>query len=163
MAKKMDFINLLTSKMNLTEDELAEEQKLRNKIISCIIPSFLNNIEVFKFFENPFNKKNCDALINKYANNSYRLEQAIWNYHEFYMSMWHLRAIELALNQLCDVKDVAIGEPINCASNYGEFVELPDITDDISEYYGEFLDKFNSIYLYSPVHHTLLMEAKLND
>lgn len=159
----MDFINLLTTKMNLTEDELAEEQKLRNKIISCIIPSFLNNIEVFKFFESPFNEKYCNALINKYANKSYRLEQAIQNYHEFYLSMWFNQTIEAALNQLCDVKDVDIGEPINCASNYGEFVELPDITDDISKYYDELWDKFNSTPLYSPVHHTLLMEAKFND
>lgn len=149
--------------MNLTEDELAEEQKLRNKIISCIIPSFLNNIEVFKFFESPFNEKYCDALINKYTDNPHRLEQAIWNYHGFYISTWYLQGIEAALNQLCDVKDVAIGEPINCASNYSEFVELPDITDDISEYYDGLLDKFNSTPLYSPVHHTLLMEAKFND
>ena len=159
----MDYINLLANKMSLTEDDFAEEQKLRNKVISCIIPSFLNNIEVFKFFESPFNEKICDALINKYADSPYRLEQAIQNYHEFYLSMWFHQAIEVALNQLRDVKDVDIGEPINCASNYGEFVELSDITDDISKYYDELCDKFNSTPLYSPVHHTLLMEAKFND
>ena len=88
------FEGSFASRMNLTAEQLAEEKELRNEVISHIAPMCLNNIEIFDFFDNPFDAKTFRTIIDKYAAHTDCLESAMREYGIFISQMYSLAFLD---------------------------------------------------------------------
>ena len=136
------FNSLLASRLKLTKEQLEKEEELRNNVLSHITPRFLNNREVLEFFSNPFDIKKSGLLIGRYASHMTWLDDDIQSYKNFLVSAVCENNIKKHLDDLADVKDVVMGDPV---PGYGEFVEIRSVSETINPDLALATNIYNSI------------------
>lgn len=143
---------LIASRIGLTKEQLEKEEELRNNILSHIAPRFLNDREVLEFFSNPFDTKKSNSLIGRYANYNIWFDDDIESYKTFLVSAVCENNIMKHLDDLADVKDVVMGDPV---SGYGEFVEIRDVSEKFNPDLALATKIYNSIRDYRVINVTL--------
>lgn len=136
------FNSLLASRLKLTKEQLEKEEELRNNVLSHITPRFLNNREVLEFFSNPFDTKKSGLLIGRYASHMTWLDDDIQSYKNFLVSAVCENNIKKHLDDLADVKDVVMGDPV---PGYGEFVEIRSVSETTNPDLALATNIYNSI------------------